>query len=149
METIQFEIDINADKQKVWNTMLEDATYREWTSEFNAGSYYEGNWNKGSEIRFVGLDKNDKLQGIFSRIAENKHGEFISIQHLGLIVDGIPDNTSEEAKKWTPSFENYTFTSDGNGTHLVIEMQVEAEYKNMFEEMWPRALKALKILCEK
>jgi len=148
METIQFSILINADTQRVWDTMIGDKSYREWTKEFHTGSFYQGSWNEGSEIRFVAPDDDGKLQGMFSRIKENRAYQFISIEHLGLINNGIVDTTSEEVKKWTPSFENYTFTENDGKTELKIEMQVEAEYKPMFEEMWPRALKALKSLCE-
>jgi hypothetical protein len=148
METVQYSILIHADKQKVWNTMLGDKSYREWTKAFHDGSYYEGNWAKGSEIRFLGPGEDGKLGGMYSRIKENDLYRFISIEHLGMINDGIVDTTSEEVKKWTPSFENYTFVEKGNQTELKIEMQVATEYKNMFDEMWPRALKALKALCE-
>lgn len=148
MQTIQFSILINADKHKVWNTMLDDKGYREWTKEFHVGSYYQGSWDKGSEIRFIAPNNDGKLEGMFSRIKENDEYQFISIEHLGLISNGIVDTTSEQVEKWAPSFENYTFTEKGDKTELRIEMQVETEYKSMFEEMWPRALKALKSLCE-
>lgn len=148
METIQFSILIDADKQKVWNTMLNDKSYREWTKEFHAGSYYEGSWNTGSEIRFLGPDDKGEMGGMFSKIKENREYEFISIEHLGVISKGIVDTTSEEVKKWTPSFENYTFTEKDNKTEVKVDMQVATEYKSMFEEMWPRALKALKKLSE-
>lgn len=149
METLHHSIEINADKQKVWNTMLADKTYREWTKAFHEGSYYDGSWEKGSEIRFIGPDENLKLQGMYSRIKENIPYEFISIEHLGMIKDGEVDTTSEEAKKWTPSFENYTFTEKNGKTEVKVEMQTVAEYKKMMEEMWPKALKELKSLCEK
>jgi len=42
MKTLTFEVVIRAEKTKVWNLMLQDKTYREWTGEFHAGSYYEG-----------------------------------------------------------------------------------------------------------
>lgn len=149
METIQFSILINAGKQKVWNTMLEDKTYREWTVEFTPGSFFQGNWSKGSEMRFVAPGKDGKLNGLISMIKENEEYRFISIEHLGLINNGIVDTTSDEVKKWAPSFENYTFTEKDGQTELKIEMQVKPVYKAMFEEMWPRALKTLKSLCER
>jgi hypothetical protein len=149
METLTFSTFINADKRKVWDTMLEDKTYREWTKAFMEGSYYDGSWEKGSEIRFLGADEHGKLQGIISRIKENRKYEFVSIEHFGLIKDGIVDTQSDEVKKWAPSFENYTFNSKENGTEVIVEMQVNTEYKEMFEDMWPRALKNLKTLCEK
>lgn len=148
METIQFTTLINANKQKVWKVMLEDKTYRQWTTAFHEGSFYKGSWETGSEIHFLGPNEEGTLSGMYSKIKENKLYDFISIEHLGMISDGIIDTTSEEVKKWTPSFENYTFTEKENQTELKIEMQVDASYKAMFEEMWPRALKILKDLCE-
>ncbi len=51
--------------------MLEDATYREWTSAFNeTGSYYEGDWNPGSEIRFLGPDDEGSLGGMIATVEE-------------------------------------------------------------------------------
>ncbi len=149
METINFSILIDAPKQKVWDTMLEDNTYRQWTSEFAKGSCYEGNWEKGSEIRFIAPGEGGKSEGMYSRIKENIPNEFISIEHLGIIVGGVVDTTSDQVRKWAPSLENYTFISLGNQTELRIEMEVEPEYKKMFEDMWPRALQALKKLSEK
>lgn len=148
METIKFSILINADKQKVWNTMLADKTYREWTTAFHAGSFYEGSWDKGSEIRFLGPDENGKMGGMFSKIKENIKYQFISIEHLGMINNGIVDTTSDEVKKWAPSLENYTFTEIGNQTEVKVEMQIAAEYVTMFDEMWPNALKILKKISE-
>jgi hypothetical protein len=148
METLQFSILINTGKRKVWDTMLEDKTYREWTREFHDGSCYEGSWSKGSEIRFLGPDDTGALQGLFSRIKDNIPYQFISIEHLGVVTNGVVDTTSDEVKKWAHSFENYTFIESGDSTKLTIDMQIEPDYKSMFEEMWPRALKALKALCE-
>ena len=54
MEKLRYSVTIDAPVQDVWTTMLNDATYREWTSVFNSESSYEGDWNQGSEIRFSG-----------------------------------------------------------------------------------------------
>jgi hypothetical protein len=149
MNTKHYSILINADKQKVWNTMLADKTYREWTAAFHPGSYYEGSWEKGSEIRFLGVSDEGKLHGMFSRIKENDKYNFISIEHLGIIKDGVVDTTSEEVKKWAPSFENYTFTEKDGKTELIVDMQIDPEYEAVFEGMWQKALKLLKAICEK
>lgn len=148
MLTVKYSITINAPRQKIWDTMLEDKTYRLWTKEFNPGSYYEGSWEKGKEIRFVGQNEKGTLEGMYSRIKENIPYRFISIEHLGIITDGVVDTTSEKVKKWAPSYENYTFTEQNDSTHLEVDMQVDEEYKDIFADMWKRALKALKELCE-
>ena len=53
MKKINFSEKINATPKKVWDTMLGDATYRDWTTAFAEGSYYEGSWELGKEIRFL------------------------------------------------------------------------------------------------
>ncbi len=151
MEKIYFSIEINASKQKVWDTMLDDATYRMWTKAFHPGSYYVGNWNEGSEIRFLGPDENGNLDagGMYSKIKENRRYDFISIEHLGIITQGVVDTTSDEVKKWAPAFENYTLEEIQGGTRLSIDMEISKEYRMQFEEMWPKALLTLKELSEK
>jgi uncharacterized protein YndB with AHSA1/START domain len=149
MEKSHFEITINVTREKVWDTMLTDATYREWTKPFHEGSYYVGDWSEGSKILFLGPDEEGGGEGgMVSRIKENRLYEFISIEHLGMVRNGVEDMTSEEVKKWTPAFENYTFTQDGGGTKLSIDVDTNQEYKAMFEEIWPKALQRLKELCE-
>jgi hypothetical protein len=150
MDKLHFSIVINAPKEKVWKTMLEDKTYRIWTEAFNPGSYYKGDWSKGSKILFLGPDpETGKEGGMVSRIAENKIYEFISIEHLGIVKDGVEDTTSEYAMKWAPAFENYTFKEKHGKTEVLVEMDINEEYKEMFESMWPKALKKLKDLAEK
>jgi hypothetical protein len=150
MQKIHFSTFINAPRQNVWRTMLDDASYREWTSAFNEGSYYVGGWEQGSEIRFLGPDPETGDEGgMYSRIKENRQYEFISIEHLGIIRNGVVDTTSEEVKKWTPAFENYTFRDKDGGTEVSVDMDVADDYKAMFEEKWPKALKSLKELAEK
>jgi hypothetical protein len=150
MQKLHFKTLINAPKEKVWKTMFDDKTYREWTRPFNPGSYYQGDWSKGSKILFLGPDPNTgKEGGMVSRIAENKPYEFISIEHLGIIKDGVEDTTSAEATKWAPAHENYTFNEDNGVTELQVDMDSVEEYEPMFNEMWPRALEKLKELAEK
>ncbi len=151
MQKLHFSIQIQAPKEKVWDTMLQDSTYREWTKPFNAGSYYKGSWDQGAEIRFVGTDEGgNEYGGMFAKIKENRLHEFISIEHLGLIgLDGSVDTTSDEVKKWTPAFENYTFKEVDGGTEVSVDVDTNDEYKEMFEGMWPKALQVLKELCEK
>jgi uncharacterized protein YndB with AHSA1/START domain len=58
MLKLHFETTINASPDKVWNAVIDDKKFREWTSAFNESSYYEGGWEKGNKIRFLG--KNEK-----------------------------------------------------------------------------------------
>ena len=150
MNRLHFAILVDAPKQKVWHTMLDDRTYREWTQAFNPGSYYKGDWNKGSKILFLGPDpETGKEGGMVSRIAESKRYEFVSIEHLGILQDGKEDTTSETARKWTPAFENYTFKERDGATEVLVDVDVEDEHVEPFQQMWANALQKLKELAEK
>ncbi len=149
MQKINFSIQINAPREKVFSTMLNRETYKQWTKPFNETSDFQGDWSEGSKILF-GSYENGKLDsGMVSRVEKNIPNEYISIQHLGMLKDGVEDTTSEEVKKWTPAFENYTFTEKDGGTELLIDIDTPDEYKTEFEGMWPKSLQILKDLCEK
>lgn len=130
--------------------MLDDASYRQWTKAFNASSRFEGDWSEGSKILFIGDNPDGSGEGgMVSRIKENRPYEFMSIEHLGILKDGVEDTSSEEAKRWTPAFENYTFKEKDGGTEVLVDMDSAEEFASMFEDMWPKALQALKELAEK
>jgi len=150
MKKLHFSMLINAPKDKVWHAMLDDQPYREWTNAFNEGSHYKGSWEKGSKILFLGPDPNTGQEGgMVSRIFENRPYEFISIEHLGIVQNGVEDTTSEAARKWAPAFENYTFKDRAGATEVLVDIDVEDEYVQMFSEMWPKGLRKLKELAEK
>lgn len=45
--------------------------------------------------------------------------------------------------------ENYTFKNKDGKTELLVDMDINDEYKEMFEDMWPKALQKLKEISEK
>jgi len=149
MYKLQFSIVINAPRKKVWDTMLNDDTYREWTSAFTSGSHYVGDWNQGSKILFLGPDGKGNLSGMVSRIKENRMHEYVSIEHLGFFENGVEVTTGEAVKSWAGALENYTFKDINGKTEVLIEMDSNDEFKEMFEETWPKALQRLKELAEK
>ncbi len=149
MQKLHFEIFINAPREKVWDTMLSDATYRDWTSAFNPGSYFEGSWEEGSKILFLGPNPEGGGEGcMVSRIKESRPHEFVSIEHLGFIENGVEDTTSEKVKAMTPAFENYTFIEKDGGTEVQVDMDSAEEYAEMFNDMWPKGLARLKEIAE-
>ncbi len=145
VKQIQFSTIIKAPVAAVWEMMLGAESFRRWTEVFTeGGSQYEGSWSQGSRIRF--LDPSG--DGMVSEIAENRPNEFISIRHLGFIVNGIEDTESESVRAWAPAFENYTFSSVADGTRLVIDQDVTEEFEQFMKDTWPKALEVLKELCE-
>jgi hypothetical protein len=121
-----------------------------WTEVFSAGSHYVGDWSKGSKILFLGPDPTTgKLGGMVSRIKENRLHEYLSIEHLGMVRDGIEDTTSDAVKAWAGAHENYTFKKENGATEVLVDIDIADELKEMFEGMWPKALQKLKELAEK
>jgi hypothetical protein len=149
MQKMHITTHINAPKETVWHKMLDVESYKEWTAAFNPGSYYKGDWSQGSKMLFMGPDpETGEEGGMVSRVAESREYEFVSIEHLGILKNGVEDTTSEEARKWSPAFENYSFAEKDGGTELTIDMDVAEEYLQMFTDMWEKALVKLKEICE-
>jgi uncharacterized protein YndB with AHSA1/START domain len=149
METLHFEITINAPVEKVYNLMLSEQSFREWTAAFNASSFYKGSWEKGSKILFIGVNNQGKEEGMVSRIKENIPNQFVSIEHLG-ILNGEEEITSGPAVDgWAGALENYSFKEEGGKTILLVDMDANEQFKTYFEQTWPNALLKLKEMCER
>ncbi len=148
MEQLHFQITINALVKKVYKTMLDEKTYREWTAEFNPTSHYKGTWEKGSKILFIGLDKEGNQEGMVSKIRENIANAYVSIEHLGLLKGEEEVTSGTLVEPWAGMHENYTFKEINGATLLEVDIDSNKEFKSYFEETWPKALNKLKLMCE-
>ena len=146
MNKLKFSTVINAPKEKVWSVLFNDGTYRQWASVFAPGSYAETDWKEGSKALFLGEGRS----GMVSRIEKNRPYEFLSIRHLGMVKNGIEDTQSDEVKAWGNAIESYELSSAENRdeTRLAVEMDSVDEFKDYFEETWPKALDKIKELSE-
>ncbi|HEY0054685.1 MAG TPA: SRPBCC domain-containing protein [Pedobacter sp.] len=148
MKKLQFKTQIDASSNHVYNTMLAEDTYKQWTAEFNPTSSYEGSWDKGSTILFVGLNKEGKKEGMVAKIKENVPGSYVSIEHIGLL-DGDEHVTEGPAVEgWAGAKENYTFSEESGATTLTVDVDTNEEYITYFNDTWPKALNKLKTICE-
>lgn len=146
---MEFNIEINAPKEKVWDVLFGEETYPVWTSAFSEGSKVQTDWKKGSKALFL----DGQNRGMVSRIAENVPGEFMSIEHLGYYKDGVEDYETAEKEKWAGAKENYSLSDLNGRTGLQVFMEMDESDQNkqmieMFSEMWPKALAKVKELAE-
>ena len=151
MEKLQFNISIHAPVSAVYNIMLgisSKSTYEQWTAMFNPTSTYEGNWEKGSKMLFIGVDEKGEKGGIVSKIAENIPHQFVSIQHYGLVNAGKEITEGAEVEKWANGFENYSFEENNEVTTVKVEIDAAEEFIDFMNETYPKALNKLKELCE-
>tara|TARA_B100001059_G_scaffold87873_1_gene86094 strand:- start:36869 stop:37255 length:387 start_codon:yes stop_codon:yes gene_type:complete len=124
--------------------MFGDAGFRNWTSAFCEGSYFEGSWQQGEPIRFL----SPSGDGMVATIAKLEPLKSVSIKHLGFVVAGKDDLSSEQVISWAPAFENYYFKTVAQGTEVKIEQEIDPSYQQFMTDKWPVALQKLKALCE-
>ena len=148
MERLHFEILIDAQPETVYNAITASDHFEQWTSVFSPTSRYEGNWEKGSKIKFLSTNKDGSISGMVSRIKENIPNEHISIEHLGFIQNGKEITEGEEAQAFKGALENYTLIKKGDLTELQIDSDSFSDYKEYFLKTWPKALQELKSICE-
>ena len=63
-------------------------------------------------------------------IAVNRLHDFVSICHLGHVVNGSDDTESESIKLRAPAYENYTFPSTPSGIEYNVTPDVAEEYES-------------------
>ena len=161
MKKLQFKVSINAPVTKIYDFMLginSKSTYEQWTSLFNPTSTYEGSWDKGNKILFIGVDDKGEKGGMVSKIAQNIPNRFVSIQHYGLLKADKEITEGPEVEKWANGFENYTFEEInarpdepvGRGTTTVtVDLDITEDFLDYMNQTYPKALDKLKELCEK
>ena len=137
---------INAPRERVWQELWGDGSYEKWTSAFSEGSTVKTDWEEGGKILFV----NAENEGMIARIQEKKAPEKMVFKHLGMVdKNGNEDFDSEKVKGWSGAEEIYFLKENGQKTNLVVEMDLDENYEDYFEEAWPKAFEKLKELAEK
>jgi hypothetical protein len=151
MKAVHFTIHIQAPAATVYNRMLglhSKSTYEQWTAVFNPTSTYEGSWEKGSKILFVGMDTKGEKGGLVSEIADHIPNQFVSIRHYGLLQANKEITEGPEVEQWANGFENYTFTENNGTTTVTVDLDTPEVMMNEMQELYPKALRALKEGCE-
>ena len=152
MKKLQFKVSINSPVTQIYDFMLginSKSTYEQWTSLFNPTSTYEGSWDKGSKILFVGVDEKGERGGMVSKIAENIPNRFVSIQHYGLLKADQEITEGPEVEKWASGFENYTFEENNGITTVTVDLDTTEDFVDFMNQTFPKALDKLKEICEK
>lgn len=151
MKKLQFKQDIQASASSVYASMLglnDKSTYEQWTALFNPTSTYEGSWDKGSKILFIGVDENGEKGGMVSWVAENIPNQHVSLQHKGMLKGETEITEGPEVEQWANGFENYTFQENNGTTTVIVDLDTVDDFASYFEETYPKALGKLKEVCE-
>lgn len=148
MSRLEFDIHINAPRERVWHTMLDDATYRVWTAGFHDGSHYVGSWTPGTDIRFLGPTRDGTLSGMICRVRETRPLELVALTAIGMVHNGVEDRDSDAVRAWSGAIEEYTFREADQGTQVHVVVDTPDEWVDMMQRGWNDSLARLKALCE-
>ena len=141
--TLVIEQEIAAPVDVVWSTMFSADTYPVWTEPFSAGSYFEGSWSEGEEMRFLGPGES----GMLARVASRRDHELMAIEHFGMVMEGEEDTTSENVTSWAPAYEVYRFAATATGTRVTVEQDILAGMEDSMRATWEKSLAKLAELC--
>lgn len=139
MKFLEFEIQINATPEKVWETLFTQDSYKKWASAMNEGTYFEGNWEVGSIMKFLDPQNN----GMYNLVTENIRFKVLGMKHLGWILKGelCPQN-------WEDSTLNYNLEPSENGTLLKGTVNSLDEFVEFFNSKYPQNFEHIKRLAE-
>jgi hypothetical protein len=151
MKRLQFTAKINAPAATVYDRMLGKSnkqTYEQWTALFNPTSTFEGTWEKGSKMLFLGVDEKGEKGGMVSEINDNVLNQFVSIRHYGLVKANVEITSGPEVEKWANGLENYTFQEENGITTITVDLDFSDDFVDYMNETYPKALDRLKEICE-
>lgn len=144
MKTLTFNTTIEAPAAKVWFTLWNDYSYRQWTGAFYPGSYAESDWQLGSSIKFLGPEGD----GIASMITEMVPNEKMVFTHQGTLKNfELLDNDPESAK-WKGATETYILKEANGATTLTVLLEAADEFVDSFSDAFPKSLAIVKQRAE-
>ena len=144
MNRLEFSINIDAEKSKIWKALWDDSSYRDWAGVFFEGSYAKAeNWDEGCTVHFLAPDQS----GIYSLIETHIPNSLIRFKHIGSVVDGKEQLIDDASKKWTGATEIYRITKGKNTNILEVEIDVMDEHLDFMKSTFPKALEKIKENC--
>ena len=142
MHELQFSIDITAAKERVWNTLWEDKTLREWAGIIDPGTYMTGNLKEGHEVQFISAANGYGVTSLVEKLILN---EFLLLRHS---ADTPEAGQQGREKQWTGGKESYSLAEKGGVTTLTVVFDVPPELEEYFKTTYPKALQRIKALAE-
>jgi hypothetical protein len=143
MKAMQFSIEIHATIERVWDTLWQDETFRQWASIIDPETYMVGDLKEGNEIQFISSASG---YGVTSLVEKLVAGEFLLLRHR---ADTREEGKREREKEWTGGEESYSLAEKDGVTTLTVAFDVPPELEEYFKDNYPKALQRVKGLAER
>lgn len=143
MEELQFSVKIQATKEKVWDTLWQDETFRQWADIIDPGTYMVGDLKEGNEIQYISAENG---YGVTSLVEKLVPGKVLVLRHSADTQDA---GTRDRQKEWTGGAETYTLTEKDGVTTLDTAFDVPLQLETYFARTFPKVLDCIKVLAEK
>lgn len=143
MKQLQFSIDIHSTKEKVWDTLWQDETFRQWAGIIDPGTYIKGVLKEGNEIQFISSENGYGVTSLVEKLVPN---EFVLFRHM---ADTKDSGKQEREKDWTGGTESHSLVEKDGITTLTVKFDVPTEMEELFNIRFPKALARVKLLSEK
>jgi len=143
MKEMQFTVEIEVSKERVWDTLWQNETFRQWASIIDPGTYMIGELEEGAEVQFISAENGYGVTSLVEKLIPN---EFLLLRHS---ADTQESGEQGREKQWTGGAESYTLTEEGGVTTLTVAFDVPSELEEYFEVNYPKALGQVKLLAER
>ena len=142
MKQMQFVVTIQATKERVWDVLWADATFREWAGIIDPGTYMTGELKEGAEVQFI----SGNGYGVTSLVASVIPNEYLLLKHQ---ADTQDTGARLRDKEWTGGEESYQLTEQDGTTTLTTAFDVPPDLEDYFKDAYPKALGRVKGLAER
>lgn len=139
---MQFSIEINAPKQKVWDTLWQDKTFRDWAGIIDPGTYMVGDLKEGNEVQYMSAENGYGVTSLVDTLIPN---EYLLLKHA---ADTQDSGAHQRDEQWTGGQESYNLSEDGGVTRLIVAFDVPTELEEYFSNTYPKVLQRIKELSE-
>jgi hypothetical protein len=143
MQKRQFLIEIKSPRERVWNTLWEDKTFRDWANIIDEGMYMVGEMEEGNEVQFISSVSGYGVTSLVEKLVQN---EFVSFRQ---VADTMDSGEREREKEWTGGTESYSLAKNNDVTTLTVDIDVPPGQEETFKVRFPKALERVRILAEK
>ena len=139
---MQFVVEIRASKERVWDVLWADETFRQWAGIIDPGTYMTGELKEGAEVQFI----SGNGYGVTSLVASVIPNEYLLLKHQ---ADTQDTGARLRDKEWTGGEESYSLAEKDGITTLTNAFDVPPNLEEYFNDAYPKALHRVKELSEK